>query len=194
MKEKSSAKKKWENIWYYYKIHIIAAVFVVFLIVSFVYEKVTATKYDYNVALVCTESITFEDEEILIAALESCADDRDGNGEVKVQLLSYIIENGDDADATQVMAAQTQLTGDLQLNTSIIYIYSDQIYEQFKDEGLFPEDEAERFRLSDSSQELSDSLNELNICVLDYSRIDESDEETVEYYYDSLKLFEWFLK
>ena len=194
MKEKSSLKQKWENIWYYYKIHIIAALFVVSLIVSFIYEKVTATKYDYYVALVCTESITLQDEEILAAALESCADDRDGSGEVEVQLLSYILEDGDDADATQVMAAQTQLISDLQLNTSIIYIYSDEINEQFKDEGLFPEDEAERFKLSDSNQELSDSLNELNICVLDYSRVDESDEETVEYYYDSLELFKRFLK
>lgn len=45
-------KKKLENIWYYYKIPIIIGIFVVYVLVNTVIQKINTPTYDHSVAIV----------------------------------------------------------------------------------------------------------------------------------------------
>lgn len=193
MKPKSEAKLKWENFWYYYKLHVVAGAFIIIVISSFIYNKVTAQEYDYSIAILSTKSLTFEDEETLVAAFQSCGQDLNNDGDVKVKILHYNLDNSDNADPNQLMASQTQMIGDLQLGTSMIYIYSDKIYNDFKGKGIFPEDDAKRFLLSNSSQNIPDALAGFHISMVNLERVDDKD-NTQKYFNDSQDLLDQFLK
>lgn len=189
MKEKMSFKKKLENYWFYYKIHTIAAVFILVLVIGFIHEQVSKPKYDYHIGIIDTQGFDQDSLDSLQAEFEACAADRNGDGKIQIQLLTYAVDESESANPQQVMATQTQLFGDVELGTSVIFIYSDAIYESFKDEGLFPADESRRLAIDDSVREIPERFKGMSITLMDVDQA--ADKEG--YYEDSEKLLNKFM-
>ena len=54
---KEETRKKIDNFWYYYKIHVLVVVFILFVASVFIKDIVTKVDYDYSVAFVTEEMI-----------------------------------------------------------------------------------------------------------------------------------------
>ena len=54
---KEETRKKIVNFWYYYKIHVLVVVFILFVASVFIKDIVTKVDYDYSVAFVTEEMI-----------------------------------------------------------------------------------------------------------------------------------------
>ena len=118
-------KKKWDNFWFYHKWHVVIAVIAVLLIVFFIHDMVTKVNPDYEIGMI-TE-ITYPSDMIdsLEAQIEKYADDRDGDGQVSVQINQYVFSSGTNSDSTMAEmeeASYVKLTADLTSGTSVIFI------------------------------------------------------------------------
>lgn len=58
---KEETRKKIDNFWYYYKIHVLVVVFILFVASAFIKDIVTKVDYDYSVAFVTEEMMTNEE-------------------------------------------------------------------------------------------------------------------------------------
>lgn len=181
-----TAQEKRENFWYYHKVKVIMAVIVLLLAIHFIYQQKTQTSYDYEIALITTEAVTPEAYDLLKEKLVQSARDRNGDGKIQINLLTYILESGEGTDPQRSLAVQTQLLSDLDLGRCPVCIYSDEIYTLYGEEGLFPSDEQERILLEDYSKPSEENGN-LYISLYDYERIDTKRQPAINEYYDDCR-------
>lgn len=118
---KEETRKKIDNFWYYYKIHVLVVVFILFVAGVFIKDIVTKVDYDYSVAFVTEEMMTDEEISSIQSVLEKEAEDLNGDGEIHVEMQNYTIPQGDSADPQLVARGQTKLTVDIQEGTSMIF-------------------------------------------------------------------------
>ena len=140
-------KQKIQNWLHYHKWWLIGGAAALIFVGMMVRDVVSAPRYDYTVGIVTRQMLPDALLSELSEAFAALADDRDGNGEVSVQLLQYNLpfadETGetaasaadaatDDAAAVQgmtnayeQMAATTRLAGDISSATSFIYLTDD---------------------------------------------------------------------
>ena len=194
---KEETRKKIDNFWYYYKIHVLVVVFILFVAGVFIKDIVTKVDYDYSVAFVTEEMMTDEEISSIQSVLEKEAEDLNGDGEIHVEVQNYTIPQGDSADPQLVAAGQTKLTVDIQDGTSMIFFLSPGCYESYKDSGVLPADESEYLKFSDctgyekagSPKELGDLMGALRL-VEDTKQ--EKDQSKMDYYEANKELFEKF--
>ena len=168
---KEETRKKIDNFWYYYKIHVLVVVFILFVAGVFIKDIVTKVDYDYSVAFVTEEMMTNEEISSIQSVFEREAEDLNGDGEIHVEVQNYTIPQGDSADPQLVAAGQTKLTVDIQDGTSMIFFLSPGCYESYKDSGVLPADESEYIKFSDctgyeeagSPKELGDLMGALRL-------------------------------
>ena len=72
---KEETRKKIDNFWYYYKIHVLVVVFILFVAGVFIKDIVTKVDYDYSVAFVTEEMMTDEEISSIQSVLEKEAED-----------------------------------------------------------------------------------------------------------------------
>ena len=138
-----SKKEKLKNWWYYQRVPLLIGVIVLALVGSFVWEIVTNVQPDYQVAYIGQYSLPEGVQEDLLVLLEEMADDRNGDGEVFVTLMAYVI-NEEDSSALEM---NTALYADLTVGTSEIFLVEDPMLmqEQFvvflQENGEMPVDE-----------------------------------------------------
>lgn len=134
-------KEKWANWWDYHLKTVLIAGFFIALGIWMVVDIVTNnTSPDYSVAIVAPGSLPTEVTTALADALTPYADDRNGDGEVLVQCVSYNLNlstteqqmdganplfNQDAVQAYDNMAAATMLSGDYQTNQSYVFLVYD---------------------------------------------------------------------
>ena len=177
---KEETRKKIDNFWYYYKIHVLVVVFILFVASVFIKDIVTKVDYDYSVAFVTEEMMTNEE----ISSIQSV-------------LQNYTIPQGDSADPQLVAAGQTKLTVDIQDGTSMIFFLSPGCYESYKDSGVLPADESEYIKFSDctgyeeagSPKELGDLMGALRL--VEDTKL-KKDQNKMDYYEANKELFEKF--
>lgn len=194
---KEETRKKIDNFWYYYKIHVLVVVFILFVAGVFIKDIVTKVDYDYSVAFVTEEMMTDEEISSIQSVLEKEAEDLNGDGEIHVEVQNYTIPQGDSADPQLVAAGQTKLTVDIQDGTSMIFFLSHGCYESYKDSGVLPEDESEYIKFSDctgyeeagSPKELGDLMGALRL--VEDTKL-EKDQSKMDYYEANKELFEKF--
>lgn len=194
---KEETRKKIDNFWYYYKIHVLVVVFILFVAGVFVKDIVTKVDYDYSVAFVTEEMMTDEEISSIQSVLEKEAEDLNGDGEIHVEVQNYTIPQGDSADPQLVAAGQTKLTVDIQDGTSMIFFLSPGCYESYKDSGVLPADESEYIKFSDctgyeeagSPKELGDLMGALRL--VEDTKL-EKDQSKMDYYEANKELFEKF--
>lgn len=194
---KEETRKKIDNFWYYYKIHVLVVVFILFVAGVFIKDIVTKVDYDYSVAFVTEEMMTDEEISSIQSVLEKEAEDLNGDGEIHVEMQNYTIPQGDSADPQLVVAGQTKLTVDIQEGTSMIFFLSPGCYESYKDSGVLPADESEYIKFSDctgyeeegSPKELGDLMGALRL--VEDTKL-KKDQNKMDYYEANKELFEKF--
>ena len=194
---KEETRKKIDNFWYYYKIHVLVVVFILFVASVFIKDIVTKVDYDYSVAFVTEEMMTNEEISSIQSVFEREAEDLNGDGEIHVEVQNYTIPQGDSADPQLVAAGQTKLTVDIQEGTSMIFFLSPGCYESYKDSGVLPADESEYIKFSDctgyeeagSPKELGDLMGELRL--VEDTKL-KKDQNKMDYYEANKELFEKF--
>lgn len=198
--KKEVCRKKWENFWYYHKFHVIIGVFAIAVIAVFVRDKVKQIDYDYTVAVVTGEGIPQDAIDELQSVLENIAADRNNDKKVHVLIQNYAIgdKNGESSNPQITMANQQKFIVDAQTGTSMILIYTDEVYEMYKDQGLFAVEGGIPVKMEECSAfadvKGGDSLRNLNISL---RNIDESlwskEKDLKAYYEDSERLLERFV-
>lgn len=194
---KEETRKKIDNFWYYYKIHVLVVVFILFVASVFIKDIVTKLDYDYSVAFVTEEMMTNEEISSIQSVFEREAEDLNGDGEIHVEVQNYTIPQGDSADPQLVAAGQTKLTVDIQEGTSMIFFLSPGCYESYKDSGVLPADESEYIKFSDctgyeeagSPKELGDLMGALRL--VEDTKL-KKDQNKMDYYEANKELFEKF--
>ena len=194
---KEQTRKKIDNFWYYYKIHVLVVVFILFVASVFIKDIVTKVDYDYSVAFVTEEMMTNEEISSIQSVFEREAEDLNGDGEIHVEVQNYTIPQGDSADPQLVAAGQTKLTVDIQEGTSMIFFLSPGCYESYKDSGVLPADESEYIKFSDctgyeeagSPKELGDLMGALRL--VEDTKL-KKDQNKMDYYEANKELFEKF--
>ena len=194
---KEETRKKIDNFWYYYKIHVLVVVFILFVASVFIKDIVTKVDYDYSVAFVTEEMMTNEEISSIQSVFEREAEDLNGDGEIHVEVQNYTIPQGDSADPQLVAAGQTKLTVDIQEGTSMIFFLSPGCYESYKDSGVLPADESEYIKFSDctgyeeagSPKELGDLMGALRL--VEDTKL-KKDQNKMDYYEANKELFEKF--
>lgn len=115
-------KKKLSHIWYYYKWYILAALLVLWVAADFVLDLRNTREADAVVSIVTVSPVSDQTREHLQGFLEEAFGDRNGDGEVLVELNVYAYDGkeytGNDpegrAAAAVHLAAEAQ-SGDTDL-------------------------------------------------------------------------------
>ena len=201
-------KDKWNNFWFYHKVHVLVGLIGVCFVAFLIYDMVSKVDPDYNVGIISSYSIPTEVSEQLADEIEKYGYDRNGDGEVIVRINTFEIAQGEAASVTDPnmqMAGFVKLSGDLQTGESYIFLTDDASFISYgRDEGVFayldgstPEEGAtdyENMRLPMSEcKGLADT--EVGQLLSDYSfsiRQVRSDllEDDPQYYIDAKELFE----
>lgn len=149
-------KSKWENFWYYHKLHILIAAVCIAVVGGFVYEMVTKESPDYQIALLTQKSYSTELVEALQGEIAQYGEDLNGDGKVLVQINPYTIIMDDTqqaADPNVQMASVTRFSVDVQEGDSMIYLTDDESFKTHQEtrnlfsylDGSLPEEGADDY-------------------------------------------------
>lgn len=133
-----TAKQKRQNWWYYNKMLLIILLVAALIVGSIIYSVVTQVAPDYTIALMT--SYTMPDDGL--SQLENCiseyADDRNGDGQVKVTVVNYVFSSTG-SDYEQQQASLVKFTADASLNECMIYLHDEAAFDSMKNnfEGFF---------------------------------------------------------
>ncbi|MFI3325670.1 MAG: hypothetical protein R3Y35_05795 [Clostridia bacterium] len=208
----NTKKEKFQNWWLYNKgafFLILAGVaFLVYALVS-VFTKVEP---DYSIAFMYSTYIETDVLDAFGDYLEEYADDRNDDGQVVVQVYSYCLDT--DYDSTAEEVAYVQMAADFMLGTSMIWVHDESgwLYMDGDEEGSFVELEDDStptvvsfydvavfadFDFSSSGVDYpvyyENYFQNLSVSVRENYGAISSDEETVEYCYDSYDYFMYLL-
>lgn len=120
-------RKKLQNFWFYYKIHLLIALAVVLVLGYFAAQRAGTVQPDYHIGLVreipCTDAELGAIEDIFTAA----AADVNGDGEVTLQIHTYYVDLADDRPNAGVSNAEVvqALDADLVGGMSGIFLLED---------------------------------------------------------------------
>ena len=123
-------KAWWEYFWLYYKWHTLITLFVVVCVVTTIYQRITAVKYD--ITLTYAGYSTYSEETIneVSSALSPLCEDVDENGETNLyfSVLSFL---PDDSDPNYNMAMYTKLQLSLSADEAYLYIIDEELVDTF---------------------------------------------------------------
>ena len=91
---KTNAKAKWENFWYYYKWHVIIGIFVFIVAATTIYDAVTRVDPDISIDCILDHGITAQSAYEMEYILTEKAPIADNNGDGKIKLSVSHCETG----------------------------------------------------------------------------------------------------
>lgn len=118
-----TAKDKGKNWWYYHKIHLLVGVLAVALVGSFLYSMFTKVSPDYTIALLTSYTMPETGLNQLEDYIAAYADDRNGDGQVSINVTNYVYDTSADADYAQREAAIVRFMADASSNEVMIYLH-----------------------------------------------------------------------
>ena len=133
---KRFTKEWWEYFWDYYKIHTIASIIVILLIVMTIYQVRTSPKYDFNITY--TGSQMFFDDEVdqIKSNLEQYIDDIDGNGEKSIFFQQIVFEDDNNQEPQYQAAMLSKLQLEFVTNDTMLFIFDETKKDNLFNEGL----------------------------------------------------------
>ncbi len=158
-KKPETPKKKWENFWYYHRLHILIAVVVAVVAGVMIRQSLQTVKPDYTVGLITQAVYPSADTDALQAAMQKYGKDLNGDGKVAVEVVQYTVASSasagtssglSGADPQMQAAMQVKLTADLSTGTSMIFLTDDASFRKLQSDdrvfacldGSTPEDTA----------------------------------------------------
>lgn len=134
-------KDKWNNFWFYHRVHVIVGIIAVIFVGYLVYDMVTKVHPDYNVAVLSSQFVSTDVTDMLAEELEKYGEDLNGDGQVVVQVNLFEIAQGEAADSMDVnmqMAGVVKFQADLQMGESYLYFTDDASFSAYgREEGVF---------------------------------------------------------
>lgn len=133
--------KKWEDIWFYYKKHILIALAVILAAGYLFLQDAAAPEPDYHVGLLQAQPCTEAESDALAERFASAGTDLNGDGQVLVQIHTYFVDLADDSLNAGVDNAQTisSLDADLIGKLSGIFLVEDvETFQKITDNILNP--------------------------------------------------------
>ena len=130
-KKLQDRKSKWENFWYYHKLHVLITVICLAVVGGFIHEMVNREDPDYQIALLTQKGYSTDLVEALQGEIAKYGEDLNGDGKVLVQINPYTIVTGEGeqaSDPSVQMAGVTRFSVDVQEGDSIIYITDDESF------------------------------------------------------------------
>lgn len=113
-------KEKWKNWWYYHWLTVLVVTLIVAFVCFFVAEFVFRERPDYKLAYVGANELVVDIED-LQTSLEALGQDLNNDGEVVVQIRSYLVD-----DNTSIYSSEMiPLVGDLESGHSTVFILED---------------------------------------------------------------------
>lgn len=103
-------EEKWHNWWSYHKWHVVIGIFCVIFIANIAYDIASNARNepDYKIAYVGSTALPEDTVEALELAFAALGEDLSGNGEVRVELKSYVLsEQSEDASMLLLMNIET---------------------------------------------------------------------------------------
>lgn len=124
-----SPKEKWTNFWYYYKVHVFAAIFIIAVVAVTAVECAKRVDYDLNISYYSSTAISDDGIEKLKELFATCTKDIDYNGSVDVGIVSCFA-NPEEANE-QTQAVFVKLAAELAAGDSMGYILDESYKEIF---------------------------------------------------------------
>lgn len=113
-------QEKMANWWHYHWVALAVALVVLGLVVWTVHDALAQTRPDLRVGYVGTHGLPIETAEALQQALLPYAEDRNGDGQVVVQVSSYEVSfSGQSSGETAMADPYTQMAGTTQLSAEL---------------------------------------------------------------------------
>lgn len=106
-------KQKWQNFCYYHKWHVLIATIACALIVYFIYDIVTKVEPDYQIAMITQSNYPSSVVEALGKELEKYGKDLNGDGQVSVQVNSYVMTFSDSEEELYASQDNTASSGSM---------------------------------------------------------------------------------
>lgn len=154
-KKADNPKAKWQNFWYYHKLHVLIGAVVIALAVFLIHDMTSAVRPDYQVGLITQSSYPQEAVDALETELAKYGEDLNSDGKVVVQITPTAIagDSSNVGDPNVQMAGVVKLDADLSEGSSMIFLTDDASFQdQQKKQKLFayldgsmPEDNASDF-------------------------------------------------
>ena len=216
-------KDIYKNWWYYHKGHLLIIAISAAVVVSFIVSMVNKVTPDYQIGLITSVTWTEEMMDDLSEYIGRYGDDRNGDGDVVVQINQYSFSDSDTADPNMLQASMVRFSADSTNADSIIFLHDEKGFDFFADDTLggyfnyndgspMPEkaqdfenamvDWSEVTALSNySAPDLTDSMTPLTgdrideilskyrVSLRSQSPTITKKEERMEYYQDSMELF-----
>ena len=134
--------KKFENFWFYYKKHLLIALAVILTLGYLAVQKAGAPQPDYHIGLVRAVPCTEAELETLNARFSAAGEDKNGDGQILVQIHTYFVDLSDDSPNAGVDNAQivSALDVDLIGNVSGIFLLGDaESFQKITNDLLVPD-------------------------------------------------------
>lgn len=180
--------------WHYYKLRTIVITIIVIAAIVFAYNRITAIKYDVQLAYYGKVIFSQEQAEELVKYLETVADDINGDGEVHVNLELNYVDNGEESVKNNALAQQKFMT-ELYAGYYSGYIVDENYYEIFmQDEKDKPLESSFDLRESKTADKMLGPIEKpLYWCTKNLYEIEKDKEKKVKEH-ESVKKMEQVLK
>lgn len=123
-----SFKEKWVNFWYYYKLHVVAALVVAFLVGFTVVECVNRIDYDLEISYYSASPISGEATDKLTELIKENVDDINANGQTDVFIASCFADPESLDEQTQ--ATLMKLSAEIAAGETMLYLVDEVYYER----------------------------------------------------------------
>ena len=119
MDEKRKKIKTW---WWYHRFHVLIIVVVIAVVLYSFLPGLLAPKPDYTAAVITTERISEETRNALKDCLTGIADDRNGDGQVLLELNYYQADLSGETEGTVNYTEASRLDADLVGKVSSVFL------------------------------------------------------------------------
>lgn len=155
---KPNTKEFWQNVWFYYKVHIFAAIAILLLIVYTIGEIVDRKDPDFAFMYVGEQTLVNEEETRKF--FEKYVTDVNGDGTVYPNVLNIALGNGEDAQYASALIQKADLTIAADETPVIMLIDEDYIERYIEMDAFAPIDdvlqkygvEEDKIRYSDDNK------------------------------------------
>ncbi len=131
-----TAKDKRKNWWYYNKRILLAVVLISGMVISLLYSILSKVDPDYTIGLLTSYSMPANGLEELERCITPYADDRNGDGQVVVDVVNYAYSGSSTADPAAQEAAIIRFMADASNNSAILYLHDNEAFSALESEFI----------------------------------------------------------
>ncbi|ARP49521.1 MULTISPECIES: hypothetical protein [Caproicibacterium] len=129
-------KEKRENFWYYHKWHVLIAIGIAIVAALFLHDVFGKVRPDYQVGLITQYQVSQDVIDDYQAKLEKCANDRNGDGHITVEISNYAVGLSN-MDPQRAQINETRLLGDLSDYSDMFFLCDEIGYTYIQQQGAW---------------------------------------------------------